>query len=752
MNTENTNDAIKEELSYIIESILTHMNVLEIKTLKINFKKSVKKLSELTTNYENNDINNFIYFSKNLFVDSKNNFDYDVNKVYCYITKEDLKNIFSSLLKNIHEENFFTFLVQLGEIFEEIYSNYDDMLPITSRLCQKHMNNYECLLDILSCGKKEHSTKLIFANYDQFYSIKYIDYITTNIIFAININYKLSTSGKNYDNIINHFINELFFKKYSNEKEQLNEIENFLNKSINIYSCNCIFYMDDKFKDFFSILTDFITENNFKLFINEQNVDEKIKSFFLKYIKCFSLELMKLLEDFNENSLLVFEKSLYEFISNYIDVYGGNYYLNLMSNIQSHNKLTPEELGLISVVCFNRRFVKDIEAKINNNEDLKEMIEECGFNFYENLVVVNLVDIHKKKGLEKKEFPDMKIKNNNVIINNNITEKNDVLQNVNIKENNQIQTDKEKTSKPVLEQNIKEKIKAKDNISKDSKENGEIKEENKSNLININDDIKDNEKKELSENNQTSNNYKNLKDKKIEYLGEQIQKFNSELSAFKRQYEEDKIKNQKFYSEIEEYKRKNDQYKKENDEYKRKNDQYKKENDQYKKENDEYKRKNDEYKRKNDEYKKENEKYKIKINNLNEELKEIKEEVKELKIIHKSIYFRDISKLYIKQFINEHKNLQGINLYQTCQNILKYDFKNNNLKYLGPIMIKIVTHYLTGNDRAHIKYFIREIDEHFKNKIEIINANYNSFMKFSDKEQRKISQFFNINEASIFFK
>ena len=115
MITENTNDAIKEELSYIIESILTHMNVLEIKTLKINFKKSVKKLSELTTNYENNDINNFIYFSKNLFIDSKNNFDYDVNKVYCYITKEDLKNIFSSLLKNIHEENFFTFLVQLGE-------------------------------------------------------------------------------------------------------------------------------------------------------------------------------------------------------------------------------------------------------------------------------------------------------------------------------------------------------------------------------------------------------------------------------------------------------------------------------------------------------------------------------------------------------------------------------------------------------------------------------------------------------------
>ena len=99
--------------------------------------------------------------------------------------------------------------------------------------------------------------------------------ITTNIIFAINLNYKLSISGENYRNIINYFINELFFKKFSNEYDQFNEIENFLRKCVNVYSCNCTFSLDKKFESFFSILYEFITENNFKLFIANKNGEDK---------------------------------------------------------------------------------------------------------------------------------------------------------------------------------------------------------------------------------------------------------------------------------------------------------------------------------------------------------------------------------------------------------------------------------------------------------------------------------------------
>ena len=68
------------------------------------------------------------------------------------------------------------------------------------------------------------------------------------------------------------------------------------------------------------------------------------------------------------------------------------------------------------------------------------------------------------------------------------------------------------------------------------------------------------------------------------------------------------------------------------------------------------------------------------------------------------------------------------------------------MKELGSIMIKIVTHYLSGNE-----YFIKEIDENCKNKMEIIRINYNSFMKFSLKQQIKINEVFNLNEASYLF-
>ena len=673
----------KEELSSIIESILARMNILQNNDIKINFQNAVKKLSTISPNFENDDFNNFIYLSQKLFLDSSNDFDYNIKEVHKYIKAKDVRIIFSCLLRNINKGNFFEFLIELGEIFTDIYSNYDNMLPITIKLSQKSMNNYECLLNILSWGKKEKSMKLIFANYDQYYSINYINAITTNIIFAINLNYKLSISGENYRNIINYFINELFFKKFSNEYDQFNEIENFLRKCVNVYSCNCTFSLDKKFESFFTILYEFITENNFKLFIANKNGEDKVRDFFLKYIKKFSLGLINLLEDFNQTHLEDFEKSLYNFITNYIDVYGGNYYLDIISSIQSQNKISPEEIGLISMICFNRKFIKDIETNINNNENIEVIIDECGLNAYEELVVKSLFNLKEKKSSEIIVNSDIKLKEITTISYKDTTTENNNLQIDKKKADNKVQRDKD-NKKTQLEMipNKNEIKETKDVIPKDIKEKIKLNEEIKTNLIKTEEDSKGDE-------------IKNLKEKDIESLNEQVQRLNLELSNLKRQYEEDKIKNINFQREIE--------------------------------------------------------RYKIKMENLNEELKETKDEVNNLKFIHKSIYFRDISKFYINQFTNEHKNFEGNNLYQTCQNILKYDFKANQMKELGSIMIKIVTHYLSGNDKAHIKYFIKEIDENCKNKMEIIRINYNSFMKFSLKQQIKINEVFNLNEASYLF-
>ena len=639
METDEKSAFSKEELSSIIESILARMNILQNNDIKINFQNAVKKLSTFSPNFENDDFNNFIYLSQKLFLDSSNDFDYNIKEVHKYIKAKDVRIIFSCLLRNINKENFFEFLIELGEIFTDIYSNYDNMLPITIKLSQKSMNNYECLLNILSWGKKEKSMKLIFANYDQYYSIKYMNAITTNIIFAINLNYKLSISGENYRNIINYSINELFFKKFSNEYDQFNEIENFLRKCVNVYSCNCAFSLDKKFESFFSILYEFITENNFKLFISNKNGEDKVRDFFLKYIKNFSLGLINLLEDFNQTHLEDFEKSLYDFITNYIDVYGGNYYLDIISSIQSQNKISPEEIGLISMICFNRKFIKDIETNINNNENIEVIIDECGLNAYEELVVKSLFNLKEKKSSEIIVNSDIKLKEITTISYKDTTTENNNLQIDKKKADNKVQRDKD-NKKTQLEMipNKNEIKETKDVIPKDIKEKIKLNEEIKTNLIKTEEDSKGDE-------------IKNLKEKDIESLNEQVQRLNLELSNLKRQYEEDKIKNINFQREN----------------------------------------------------KLEIERYKIKVDNLNEELKETKDEVNNLKFIHKSIYFRDISKFYINQFTNEHKNFEGNNLYQTCLNILKYDFKANQMKELGSIMIKIVTHYLSGNDKAHIK-------------------------------------------------
>ena len=115
-----TGENIKEELSCIITSFLSEMDILENKTIKINIQNAVKKFSTLSPNLGNDDFNNFIYLCQKLFLNSSNNFDYNIEEVYKYIKRKDVIIIFSCLLSKINKENFFEFLIELGEIFSDI--------------------------------------------------------------------------------------------------------------------------------------------------------------------------------------------------------------------------------------------------------------------------------------------------------------------------------------------------------------------------------------------------------------------------------------------------------------------------------------------------------------------------------------------------------------------------------------------------------------------------------------------------------
>ena len=66
---------------------------------------------------------------------------------------------------------------------------------------------------------KNNKYKLLFGNLDAYYAIKYMNIITNSIYYAIDINYKLSSSTQNYKNILIYFINELFFRICENEDE-----------------------------------------------------------------------------------------------------------------------------------------------------------------------------------------------------------------------------------------------------------------------------------------------------------------------------------------------------------------------------------------------------------------------------------------------------------------------------------------------------------------------------------------------------
>ena len=73
----------------------------------------------------------------------------------------------------------------------------------------------------------------------------------------------------------------------------------------------------------------------------------------------------------------------------------------------------------------------------------------------------------------------------------------------------------------------------------------------------------------------------------------------------------------------------------------------------------------------------------------------------------------------------------------------------NNIENMKSIICSIVNHYLLGNKNAHIRYFISNKikSNNNKNLLEIIRTKYNEYMKFSLKDQIKLKDYFNFNEA-----
>jgi hypothetical protein len=140
-----------------------------------------------------------------------------------------------------------------------------------------------------------------------------------------------------------------------------------------------------------------------------------------------------------------------------------------------------------------------------------------------------------------------------------------------------------------------------------------------------------------------------------------------------------------------------------------------------------------------------------KINNLKKdnekEITKLNKKIERLNHIHKIIYFRDVSKYYIRQFAKSYK-IPGENIYRICQNIMKLNFSTIKAESMKDIIIKIVSKYENGNRYAHMEYFITKKESLGKKDLaKEIEDSYMKFMRFSADESDKLKKKFKIINA-----
>ena len=150
------------------------------------------------------------------------------------------------------------------------------------------------------------------------------------------------------------------------------------------------------------------------------------------------------------------------------------------------------------------------------------------------------------------------------------------------------------------------------------------------------------------------------------------------------------------------------------------------------------------YKLLEEQMKAQNEKFKL----LEEQVNSLNIKVDKLENLHRGIYFRDISKFYIDTFC-QNNNIKGDDTYHRAENLLKMDY-SINLQDYKQTMHEIAQHYKEGNKIAHMEYFIIKQNNKSKNEItEEILYSYGNFMVFGEKQKQLLKNNFNLLRASF---
>lgn len=570
----------KKELIDIITSVVSSLKISGNEKVNISFKDAIKKINSFNVDNENKELKHFAFFVKNLFIGKSGSFDLDSVKLKKILSEDAVKSIFEALIECIESKTFLDFLLQLGEIFSQIYFKNQIFRTLIKEYENTGINNYEILFHIFSKCKECKKNEYISGNYDIYYFEAYSMSLSYDLIKANNAYIELCISSPKFDNLLDFISEEDNSTDSSNDKtKRINEIEKYIYESLISFLCNSQYLHSIYLYDFVLIFFDFVTQGGYKNFILNNKMNDHMKMF-LEYM---SFHLEKLFNDFREDSLYEFKISLYHFLDSH-----KNEKIKFVERALSIGKsfsLSEEEIGLISILCANHKYIREIEnlaqekaqqISAYSKEELKQFQIEERLSNEGLLILLHIIDEKKKEKLycEKSNQPSY----------DNYKADEDKLD-LRKKTNQQ-------TPDPKSEINqSKSKL-----IKKDSDDDPKYQQ-----LLSIIDNM-----------NEQYNKDKEHYNKTISSLNKEIKDLNNDISNIKKE-------NSKLNQNIE------------------------------------------------------------RLNN-----------------IHRLIYFRDVSKFYIRQFAQTYK-IDGESTFHICQNIMNIDFSKSKAKHLKQIITKISTHYLNGN-------------------------------------------------------
>ena len=419
MEESNEPSQIQKELLEIISLIHSAIKNKENKILniQINEKKDLeKRIKTLPNEFQNRELELFTFFLKQLFLDENEEFDFDFEILKLFMEDETIDEIFAFLTEYISKNNFLDFLLKLGELFSKMYFEQDNLDDIINEFEHKELNNYECLLKIFSKCKKRKEIQYFLGNYDIYYKETYLIEIKLKLIYSLSIYFKLCVFGQKYEDLpIFNEDEENTITNSGNDKERISNLEKIILKNLEVFWSNSNFLFNLNMDIFMNIFYDFITQKSPNGFILNNTFDEPTKN----YLDYMYYGLMRLFREFDEDALKKFCLDLFDFLDD-----NRNKKIKFVDRAlrigKTHN-LKNDEIGLISFICINKKFITDLEKiavsnpdKICSNEFIEQIISEKALSHYEILIMGDIFDEISSKNSQD-EISDEKNNTNYII-------------------------------------------------------------------------------------------------------------------------------------------------------------------------------------------------------------------------------------------------------------------------------------------------------------------------------------------------